>query len=75
MDLFSNYAHNPQNVDMYLTNSLSFKINKFLAATYSLDAIYDDDVRSFGKNGNSPGLQLKSLVGIGFTMPFAMEKR
>ena len=74
MDLFSNYAHNPQNVDVYMTNLFSFKINKFLAATYSLDAIYDDDVKLFGKNGNSPGLQLKSLVGLGFTMPFATEK-
>ncbi len=74
MDLFSNYAHNPQNVDVYMTNLFSFKINKFLAATYSLDAIYDDDVKQFGKNKDSPGLQLKSLVGIGFTMPFATEK-
>ena len=73
MDLFSNYAHDPQNVDIYLTNVFSFKINKFLSATYSLDAIYDDDVKLFGKNNNSPGLQLKSLIGIGFTMPFARE--
>lgn len=74
VDLFSNYAHNPQNVDLFLTNLFSFKINKFLAATYSLDAIYDDNVRLFGPNHNSPGLQLKSLIGIGFTMPFAQEK-
>ena len=77
IDLFSNYAHNPQNVDVYLTNLFSFKINRFLAATYSLDAIYDDDVRLFGNNNSSrlAGLQLKSLIGIGFTMPFAIEKR
>lgn len=74
LDLFSNYAHNPQNVDMYMTNLFSFKINKFLAANYSLDAIYDDNIKQFGKNKDSPGLQLKSLVGIGFTMPFATEK-
>ncbi len=74
MDLFSNYARNPQNVDVYLTNLFSFKINKFLAANYSLDAIYDDNVRLFGPNHTSPGLQLKSLIGIGFTMPFAQEK-
>ena len=77
IDLFSNYAHNPQNVDVYLTNLFSFKINRFLAATYSLDAIYDDDVKLFGNNNSSrlAGLQLKSLIGIGFTMPFAIEKR
>lgn len=75
MDLFSNYAHNPQNVDVYMTNLFLFKINKFLSASYSLDAIYDDDVRRVGKDNRSLGLQLKSLIGIGFTMPFAMEKR
>ncbi len=75
MDLFSNYVNHPKNVDVYMTNIFSFKINKFLSATYSLDAIYDDDVKLFGTNNNGPRLQLKSLVGIGFTMPFAMEKR
>jgi hypothetical protein len=71
LDLFSNYGHNPFNVDLYMTNLFSFKINKFLSATYNLDMIYDDDVKLFGKNGDSPGLQLKSLIGIGFMMPFA----
>lgn len=65
LDLFSNYRHNPQNVDLYMTNQLSAKISKVLSATWGLDLIYDDDVRLFGKNKNAPGLQLKSLVGIG----------
>lgn len=69
MDLFSDYTNNPANVDMYFTNLFAFKINKWLSATYSLDMIYDDDVRLFGKNKTSPGLQLKSLIGIGFLMP------
>ncbi len=73
LDLFSNYANQPQNIDMYFTNTFSFKINKFLSANYNLDMIYDDDVKLFGKNKSSPGLQLKSLIGIGFTMPFAQE--
>jgi len=69
MDLFSDYTHNPENVDMYFTNLFAFKINKYLSATYSLDMIYDDDVKQFGKYNTSPGLQLKSLIGIGFFMP------
>ncbi|MBG9377842.1 DUF3078 domain-containing protein [Panacibacter sp. DH6] len=69
MDLFSDYTNNPANVDMYFTNIFAFKINKWLSATYNLDMIYDDDVRLFGKNKTSPGLQLKSLIGIGFLMP------
>jgi hypothetical protein len=66
VDLFSNYLHNPQNVDLFMTNLFSFKINKYFSATYSLDLIYDDDVRQFGPNASSPGLQTKSLIGIGF---------
>lgn len=75
MDLFSNYVHKPQNVDIYFTNMLSFKINKFLSATYELDAIYDDDVRLFGHSKTSAGLQLKSMIGIGLSRPFSTVKR
>ncbi|MEO7209736.1 MAG: DUF3078 domain-containing protein [Chitinophagaceae bacterium] len=65
LDLFSNYKHNPQNVDLYMTNLFAIKLSKVLSATWSLDMIYDDDVRIFGNNQDSPALQLKSLVGVG----------
>ncbi len=70
LDLFSNYRHKPQNIDVFMTNFLSFKVNKYLSATYNLDLIYDDDVRLFGDDGKSAGTQVKSLVGIGFLMRF-----
>lgn len=65
LDLFSNYKKNPQNVDIYMTNMFSAKLSKVLSATWSLDIIYDDDVKLFGANNNSPATQLKSLVGVG----------
>ena len=71
LDLFTDYRHNPENVDLYFTNLVNCKINKFLSATYSLDMIYDDDVRLFGKYNNSPGLQVRSVIGIGFSLPFS----
>jgi hypothetical protein len=74
LDLFSNYADQPQNVDFFMTNMFSFRINKAFTATYNLDMIYDDNVRLFGANKNSPGLQLKSLIGIGFQHPLAVRK-
>ena len=74
MDLFSNYQSSPQNVDMFMTNLFSFKINKFFSATYSLDMIYDDNIRLFGDNHTSPGLQTKSLIGVGFLKPFNVRK-
>ncbi len=74
MDLFSNYQTDPQNVDIYMTNLFSFKINKYFSATYSLDLIYDDNIRLFGVDHTSPGLQTKSLIGIGFLMPLSVRK-
>lgn len=37
---------------------------------WSVDMIYDDDVRLFGDNGRSAALQLKSLVGLGLLLKF-----
>lgn len=70
LDLFSNYKKNPQNVDLIMSNVLNIKLSKVLSATYSLDLIYDDDVRLFGKNKTSAGLQVKSLIGIGLLLKF-----
>ncbi|MEO8405015.1 MAG: DUF3078 domain-containing protein [Chitinophagaceae bacterium] len=65
LDLFSNYADNPQNIDLYFTNVLNIKLSRVLSATWSVDMIYDDDVRLFGDTGKGAALQLKSLIGIG----------
>jgi hypothetical protein len=70
LDLFSNYKHNPQNIDVFMTNVLSLKVSKFLTANWNLDFIYDDDVRIFGKSGKSPALQVKSLIGAGLQLKF-----
>jgi len=70
LDAFSNYLNRPKNIDIFMTNYFSFKINRFLSATYNLDIIYDDDVKIFGTNKNAPRTQLKSLIGIGFLMRF-----
>jgi hypothetical protein len=67
LDLFSNYQHNPQDVDLYMTNLFAAKLSKALAVTYSLTLIYDDDVRLFGPN-HSPRLQLQSLFGAGLLL-------
>ena len=70
LDLFSNYKHNPQNIDLYFTNVLNVKLSKILSLTWSVDMIYDDDVRLFGENGNGAALQLKSLIGVGLLLKF-----
>jgi hypothetical protein len=70
LDLFSNYRDEPKNVDLFMSNLFALKISRVLSATWSLDLIYDDDAEFFGKNKNSPALQIKSLVGIGFLVKY-----
>lgn len=73
-DFFSNYYQNPENVNVYMTNLFMFKILKNFSATYSLDLMYDDKIRIFGANKTSPGLQLKSIIGIGYVRPLQIKK-
>lgn len=68
LDLFSNYQRKPGNIDVYMTNTFTTKLSKILAASWSVDLIYDDDVKLFGKNHNSAGMQFKSLVGVGLSV-------
>lgn len=70
LDLFSNYQRKPQNVDLFITNVLTTKIGKNLAFNWNVDLIYDDDVRLFGPTKSSPGLQAKSIIGLGLQVKF-----
>jgi hypothetical protein len=73
-DFFSNYYQKPENVNMYMTNLFMFKFHKNFSASYSLDMMYDDKIRIFGPNKTSPGLQLKSIIGIGYVRPLQVKK-
>jgi len=70
LDLYSNYLQNPQNVDIFWTNVLTLKVNKWLGVTYNFDLIYDDDAALFGPNNNAPRVQIKSLLSVGLTTRF-----
>jgi hypothetical protein len=72
IDLFSNYEHNPFNIDVYMTNLFAAKFSKWFSVTWNVDMIYDDDVRLFGPDHNSPRLQIKSLIGIGVLVKLGM---
>jgi hypothetical protein len=65
LDLYSDYLSKPQNIAMYMTNLLAVKLSKVFSVTYSLSLIYDDNVKLFGPNHDSPHLQVNSLFGIG----------
>lgn len=74
-DFFSNYYEKPENINLYMTNMFMFKILKNFSATYSLDLIYDDKIRIFGPLKQSPGLQMKSIIGIGYTKSLQQKKK
>ena len=62
LDLFSNYGSKPQNVDLYFTNVLAMKVNKYISANVALDLLYDDDAIQ--------KLQVRQLLGVGFSAKF-----
>ena len=73
-DFFSNYYEKPENINLYMTNMFTFKINKYFSASYSLDLMYDDKINIFGPLKKSPGLQLKSIIGIGYFKNLQVKK-
>jgi hypothetical protein len=76
LDLFSNYLHNPQNVDVSWENLIVMKVNKFLSATVTTHLLYDDDVLikvgedSEGDPVLGKRVQFKEVIGVGFTYKF-----
>jgi hypothetical protein len=80
IDLFSNYADNPQNIDVSWETLLAMKVNKFLSFNFNTHLIYDDNIAvPFDRNNNGtiePGESIRSLVqfkeifGVGLSYKF-----
>jgi len=81
LDLFSNYFHNPQNIDVLFNNLITIKLNKIFTITFISQMIYDDDIKivyDWNKDGkfdnpndiNGPRIQLLSTFGIGLGFKF-----
>ncbi len=77
LDLFSNYAHNPQNIDVNWEMLIAMKINKYINANISTQVIYDDDTRfPIDKNGDGtpdllgPRIQWKEMFSLGISVIF-----
>ncbi|MBD3636569.1 MAG: DUF3078 domain-containing protein [Crocinitomicaceae bacterium] len=80
LGLFSNYLHNPQNIDVNWETLVQFKVNKFISATLSTHLIYDDDIDiavyddSGVLTGRGPRLQFKEVLSVGFAYKFPAKK-
>ncbi|MBS1743055.1 MAG: DUF3078 domain-containing protein [Bacteroidetes bacterium] len=68
-DLFSNYKHDPQNIDVYWSNVLTAKITKFINFSLNVDMIYDNDTKNVDPS-KGPAPQWLELMGIGFSYTF-----
>lgn len=73
LDLFSNYLHNPENIDVYWSNVVTAKITKYINFSFNLDMIYDDDTKNINPS-KGPAPQWLQLMGIGFSYNFANRK-
>ena len=75
LDLFSNYLHKPQNIDVSWETLLVLKVNEYISATVSTLLLYDDDVLiKIGEEGGvsvmGKRVQFKEVIGVGFTYKF-----
>ncbi len=71
LDLFSNYLKNPGNIDINAEFLVVMKINEFLAATFNVLMIYDDDITLLrSDDSRGPGVQLKEVFGVGLSYKF-----
>ncbi len=71
VDLFSNYLHNPERVDVSWENIIVMKVNKAITVNVSTHLIYDDDTKFSVLNADGvtyrkvAKLQFKEIVGVG----------
>jgi hypothetical protein len=74
LDLFSNYANNPQNIDIFWDNSLLIKVGKYLGVNFGFTMVYDHDILiGVDQNGDGiieatgPRTQMKQVFGFGLS--------
>jgi Protein of unknown function (DUF3078) len=67
IDLFSNYEHDPQDVDINWTNVLAVKVSGIITMTATFNLIYDNDIKTVKADGSpgGPAAQIQELLGIG----------
>jgi hypothetical protein len=80
IDLFSDYGHNPQNIDVTWEILIALKVNKYISVNFNTVHFYYDDIKiPADRTGNGifesteapgPGTQFKEIIGIGFSYKF-----
>jgi len=72
IDLFSNYFHNPQNIDVDWTFMINMKVNEWLSANLLTQLIYDDDIKieNSETKHSAPMVQFMEMFGVGLSFKF-----
>ena len=77
IDLFSNYEHKPQNIDVSWETLVTMKVNKYISVNLNTHLIYDDDIFiGIDDDGNgtidreSKKVQFKEILGVGIAYKF-----
>ncbi len=77
LELFSNYAEDPDHIDVNWETLIALKVNDYISATINTQLIYDHDIDiAVDENGDDiidavgPRIQFKEVLGIGFTYKF-----
>ena len=72
VDIFSNYAQKPENVDVFWTFQTKIMLYKNITGDLRFDLKYDDDQKSVNKDGTlgGPKTQIKNYMGIGLFYQF-----
>ncbi len=67
LTMFANYE-TMDRIDIFSDNSLLFKVNKFVTASFTANMIYDDDIKITRGDGSvGPDLQYKHVLSVGIT--------
>ncbi len=77
LELFSNYINHPENVDVNTEVAFILKVNKYITANLTMQAIYDHDINISVDDdddgvidGAGPRLQFRQVLGVGFGVKF-----
>ena len=80
IDLFSNYAENPQNIDVSWETLIAMKVNKYLTFNFNTHLIYDDNIAVPSDKNNDGNIetgesvrsqvQFKEIFGVGLSYKF-----
>ena len=65
LNLYSNYLDKPENVDVDYQMNLVMKVNKYMSANVSFQAIYDDNANSVKSE-----VQIREVFGLGVNFGF-----